>query len=114
VLVLLLGAFTSFNASAAINVGAYRIGMAMPETKEGVEMYVNGLRDGIIALDAYRQRYENVKQKFCIKDINLDQEGTLAIINVELANPSQGIPYTDDVPIVFVLIKALQRFAPCK
>ena len=112
--VLLLGAFASFNASAAVDVKSYRIGVAALEVRKSVEMYVNGLRDGIIFLDAFRHKYENVKLKFCTEDANLTEKKTLAILDLELADPSKGIPYRDDVPIVLVLIKALERFASCK
>jgi hypothetical protein len=87
--------------------------MATPDVKESLEMYVSGLRDGIVLFDAIRERYEGVKKKFCTTGRNLDVKGTLGIIDAELASPSNGVPYSDDVPIAIILIKALERFAPC-
>jgi len=113
--VLLLGAFASFNASATLDVKGYRELMEMGgDGRQSAEMYVNGLRDGIVLFDAFRHRYDSIEQKFCVTGTDLSGEKTLAILNLELADPTRGKPYPDDMAIAFVLIMALERFAPCK
>lgn len=112
--VLLLGIFSSYDAAAALDLKGYRLGKTIPETKTEIESYVNGLRDGVILFDAYRHRYEKVKEKFCIDGKNLNSEKTIAILDLEIADPTSGKSYPDDIPIVFVLIKALERFSSCK
>src|SRR5437867_12278862 len=61
------------------------------------QFYINGLRDGIVLLDAYRQRYDGVKEKFCIEGKGLDGARTLAILDVEIADPSTGRSYPEDI-----------------
>jgi hypothetical protein len=105
----------SFHAEATLDLKWYQKSKS-PQSgvKDQIEFYINGLRDGIVLLDAYRQRYDGVKEKFCIEGKGLDGARTLAILDVEIADPSTGRPYPEDIPIVFVLIKALERFASCK
>ena len=111
----LCGILASFHAEAALDLKWYRQSKSQQSgVKDHVELYINGLRDGIVLLDAYRQRYDGVKEKFCIEGKGLDGARTLAILDVEIAEPSTGRPYPEDIPIVFVLIKALERFASCK
>ncbi len=113
VAVLLLGVFASFDALAVgFDLKLYREGMALPAKREQIKIYVDGLRDGITLLDSY-PGFESIKGKFCIAGANLTGQKTIAILDLEIADPTNGKPYPDDMPIVFVLIKALERFAPC-
>jgi hypothetical protein len=111
---LILGVFAFSDAQAVLDLKHYRLSKTVPEAKTVTEGYVNGLRDGIVMFDAYRYKYEKDKEKFCINDANLNSEKTIAILDLEIADPINGRPYPDDIPIVLILIKAFERFAPCK
>ena len=111
---LLLGVFVSFSAEAALDLKWYRHSKSLPEAQEHVESYISGLRDGIILLDAYRHRFENINEKFCTSGKGLSAANTIALVDLEIAALPNGKPYPEDIPIVFILIKALERFAPCK
>jgi hypothetical protein len=111
---LVFGVLTSSNAEAILDLKGYRLGKSAPEAKVVAENYVIGLRDGIVMFDAYRYKYEKVQERFCIKDAGLNTEKTIAILDLEIEDPTNGRPYPDDIPIVLIFIKAFERFAICK
>lgn len=109
------GILASFHAEAMMDLKSYRQSKSSQSVvKSHVEFYIIGLRDGIVMLDEYRRRYDGMKEKFCIEGKGLNNARTIAILDLEIADPSSGSPYSDDVPIALVLINALGRFASCK
>lgn len=111
--VVFFAACAPLDASATFDVKAYRHSKSVPATKVIVSNYLSGLRDGILLFDGYRHRYEKVALAFCLGDKDLSGDNIVLLVERELADPANGTPYPDDMPIVFVLIKALERFVPC-
>jgi hypothetical protein len=112
-MVFLAGVVMSSGASAALDLKSYKLGKTSPQVRAEVESYVNGLRDGIVLFDIHRNAFDHIGSKFCVEGRKLNGERTIAILDREIAEPSSGKSYPDDIPIVFVLIRALERFASC-
>jgi hypothetical protein len=97
---------SSMDASAALDLKGYRLGKKSPQIRAEV--------DGIVLFDAHRNRFDQVTSKFCIDGRSLNGERTISILDREIAEPTSGKTYPEDIPIVFVLIRALERYAPCQ
>jgi hypothetical protein len=99
---------------ATITLFDYKLSQKYPNTKESMGTYVAGLRDGILLFDVYNTKYKNSKRIFCSDEV-FSTEKTIAMLELEIADPTSGKPsYPDDFPLVLILIKAIERFVPCK
>ena len=91
VLVLLLVVLGSFDASAAVDLNAYRQSRSFPpEIREKSDMYIFGLRDGIVLFDGYNNRFHGEKKNFCIENANLNGEKHLQSSILKLQTRQMG------------------------
>ncbi len=102
-------------AQAKMTLEQYRNYSAMPGGGTLVRSYLSGLRDGIVMLQQLLEERHDVRPTFCPGETDL-LKGTRFedMLQRELANPTRGEPWPEDMQMGRLVTLALQDAYPCR
>jgi len=101
------------HASADITVGAY-LKFKKPPEPPGFEDYLIGVGRGVFYANVVLGMRKQPRL-FCVpKDLEIDENMILAIIDKEIRSPSDGVQHNDNAPLEGVMVEAFINRWPCK
>lgn len=106
----------STSAAAQMPLSAYETLKDEPGATQEVNNYLVGVYKGALFFDVYAHRYlDKPTETFCTDDVVWSSDYPRRLLEKQVADQKQSDnPYTDDIPVEFIMLQAMVRHLKCE